>query len=550
VLYERLSIARQRLLHRRVARILARHQQPSQATALLVHAQRGHEWQLAFTAARQAAALARRVAARAEAIAFEQAALAALDIIGDDPALRFSILLVCESDAHLLGRRAEQAALLDALDYYMCDQSQQALALYRRGRYLGALTRWQEAQALLEWALDLAADAELRCDVQLILATCYYHNGDQNAAIVLAQQALTESEAPSAAPRRLRTLLVLARLAQMQEASEQALIWLKKAQPLAHGQPEVQAELLYTLARNRVRQGDYNQILRDATRGYQAAQLVGDVQMQADCLRLRGLAAGRLYHFAEAEEIYRSANALYATLENPQGQAAVTLNLAIVRYRIGDFAAAREAAHAAYALAQQINDRRGQAIVAINLAAILIVSGDGAAAEHWAHTALERTAALDLPLYHVLATTNLAGALLRQGRLVEARVTFEHALALRPANDIGRITDAIWLAWTCMVLNDLAAADDHSAVAVAALETTPGIDIPQQVYAVRALVLHHRGDAVGAAHALARAAHTLRDRLNHIPSAVDRRRYSRALATNRFIRAAQKNKWDAENPLF
>ncbi|MBC8078567.1 MAG: AAA family ATPase, partial [Chloroflexales bacterium] len=62
VLYDRLSVARRRLLHRRAAQALA-NDPPSMAALVLAHAQQGQQWDVAFDAARNAAAAARQVAA-------------------------------------------------------------------------------------------------------------------------------------------------------------------------------------------------------------------------------------------------------------------------------------------------------------------------------------------------------------------------------------------------------------------------------------------------------------------------------------------------------
>lgn len=93
----------------------------AQAATLLHHAQLSHQWELGFRAARQAAARARRVAARADALAFEQIALDLLDKYGDGVQQRFAVLLDVENDAHLLGRREQQSAMLEALDACVFD---------------------------------------------------------------------------------------------------------------------------------------------------------------------------------------------------------------------------------------------------------------------------------------------------------------------------------------------------------------------------------------------------------------------------------------------
>ncbi len=159
----------------------------AQAATLLHHAQLSHQWELGFRAARQAAARARRVAARADALAFEQIALDLLDKYGDGVQQRFAVLLDVENDAHLLGRREQQSAMLEALDACVFDSVGRAQACYRRGRYLSALARWNEALPLLQQALADGTDQELHSAAQLALGRCFGQQGNSVAAIDLAQ---------------------------------------------------------------------------------------------------------------------------------------------------------------------------------------------------------------------------------------------------------------------------------------------------------------------------------------------------------------------------
>jgi DNA-binding SARP family transcriptional activator/predicted ATPase len=549
-LYERLSTARRYLLHRRVASILARAVRPQNAAALLHHARLAREWELAVRAARKAADHARRMAARADALQFERVALEVIDAHGVAEAERFAVLLDLEDDAHILGRREEQTAALAVLESVSHTNHERAQASYRRGRLLAAQAQWSDAQPYLQQALAASDNHELSGAVHLVLAHCLSQQGQRDAASQLVQGVLAAAEAHNTTPLRLQALLALARLAQLTDHDQQALAWIEQAQPLAQPFPAVQAELWLLRARTHLRRGEHERMLRDTAQGYRAAVAAGDVQLQADCLRQQGIAAGRLYRFGEGEALYEQARALYRTLENPQGQAAVTLNLAILRYRVGDFAAAFGAAQDAHALAVQIGDRRGQATTAVNLAAIAVMLGQGDAAAAWSHTALVLADELGLPIHRVLAITNRGGALLCQNQLEAARDCFARALALRPAGDIGSASDQAWLAFVSAELGDLEIAREQSAAAVAALATHAGVDIPQQIHAVHAFVLHRSQDEPAAVAALATAEQTLAAVLANIHSPADRRRYLRSLAPNRFIRAARRGDWTSEHPLF
>jgi DNA-binding SARP family transcriptional activator/tetratricopeptide (TPR) repeat protein len=550
VLYERLSSVRQRVLHRRIAHTIARAFRPQQAATLLHHARMSQQWELAFRAARTAAAHARRIAAHDDALRFEQLALDMNQALGGSRSDRFAVLLDLENDAHLLGRRDEQAATLDALDATAGDARQLAWACFRRGRFLSALARWNEAQVLLDRALAMSDESDLLGAARLQLAHCLGQQGNSRAAGELAQQVLVAATNAGDTRGRLRALVALARFAQLTDDDRQVLAWIDQAQPLAQLFADVQAELWLLRARTQLRCGQHAAMLQDAAKGYRAALTMSDVQLQADCLRQQGIAAGRLYRFAEGEACYIEARTLYQGLRNVQGEAAVTLNLAILRHRVGDFTAALGAAEAAYALATQIGDRRGQATTAVNLAAILVMLGRCDDAVHWSLVANALADELGLPVHRVLALTNRGGALLRQGVFEAARDCFVQALALRPVADVGRASDGAWLAISLLELGQLDAAQAACRTALTALAAHPGSDVPQQIHAVYALVLHRSGEQHSAQAALTQAEHALATMLKHIPNRADRHRYTRSLATNRFIRAARRGDWTSEHPLF
>jgi DNA-binding SARP family transcriptional activator len=551
ILCERLSEARRRLLHRRAARVLAEAPPPHLVGSALLHAQHAQEWELAFRAARCAAQQARHVAALADAIAYEQAAIAALDKLGAAAARRIEPLFAYEQDAHLLGRRESQAAVLAALAALPAAPEQQATLLHRRGRYLATLGHLDEARVQLERGLALdALGQDVQFVMQLELAQVVSQQGDTLRAQELALQARRMAQAAEKTAHELQALLVLAQIAQQAEQTAQSLVWLQLAQPLVTTHSDLHADLLLLLARTHARRDSHELMLEYASEAERLARSQSRVRLQADCLRLQGIAAGRLHRFGEAESAYYQAARLYAALADTRGSAAVTLNLAIVRYRVADFAAAYAAASEAYTLAVALPDLRGQGLSAVNLAAITLMLGDGVASEAWARCALAAADTLDLPLLRAVAGANLAGALLHQRRLDEACERFTRTLAERPPEDVGQITDHTWLAFVWLQLGNFEAAEWHSAVAEQALSSSPGIDIPQQVYAVRALVLHTRADTTGAAAALSLGRHTLAAQLRRMPCRSDRRRYLRNLATNRFLRAARRDDWASEHPLF
>jgi tetratricopeptide (TPR) repeat protein len=349
---------------------------------------------------------------------------------------------------------------------------------------------------------------------------------------------------------RLQAYFTLARIDQAHEAYDQAQRWLTEAQPLAHGRPAAEALLCTSLARNHLRGGSYPAMLQNTVQGYAAAVRAGDLKTQADSLVLQGIAAARMARFSEALRAYEQGRALYQTLANLQGEASVLINSTILRYRTGDFAGALPSLEAALKLFIRLGDERGRCTALLNRSVLQTMLRNGPAAEHDADAALAIARKLDVPLLQALAFSSLGSALLVQGQLHQAINAYAEAFARHTVNDVNVISVLVWCAVAHLDLGHLAEAGHLSAEAAARVAAQPHIDLPQQIHAVRALVLHRHGDGDGAQAALAAAQHALDAIVSSFADPRAAARYRTALATNRFICAAQHGNWDAEHPLF
>ncbi|MCU0490696.1 MAG: AAA family ATPase [Chloroflexaceae bacterium] len=549
-LYDRLGLRRRQLLHRRAAQVLAQRKSFAEASLLLAHAQRAHEWQLAFEAARTAAAEARRLVAFADAATFASAALAALDALGAAPTERIPVLLERENDHYRLGRRAQQAEDLDAIDQYAAMSDYLGAALYRRGRYLHALGKYQEAEILLEQALLETSDQAATCEIQLMAALNLMRQSKVVEAVHYAQQALGTAHMPGGARLRLHAYLLLAQLAQRQDDHGQARKWFDVAQPLAHIAADTQAELWLLLARSELRKGDHSTMLTYAERARALYAAQGNLAQQASCLVAKGVAEGNLNQFGHASESLREAYTLSGMIEDPHGQALAQLNLGVVLHRVGIFAEAFQAFQFAWRHFEFVDSKLTQSIAAMNLASVLATKGHGAEAEQWARTGLALAEALNLTIRVAMAAYMLAHTLLQQGKYAAAAELYQRTHAL-DYNDTALYGTALaHHAMACQGLGQPAAADQHSAAAVAIARTQSGIEHPQAMHAVRALVLHQQGDATAAGAALSEARQTLDHILASIAAPADRQSYLSNIPANRFIAAAEQGDWETEHPLF
>lgn len=119
---------------------------------------------------------------------------------------------------------------------------------------------------------------------------------------------------------------------------------------------------------------------------------IGDREGEADAHAWLGAAVGLLANVVAAQGHYAEAIRLYRSLQNRQGEAAVSLNSAMLRHAIGDNSSALQTIDRAQTLFVAVGDLRGQTICILNRARVLGELGDydgGAAcaerAEHFAH---------------------------------------------------------------------------------------------------------------------------------------------------------------------
>lgn len=545
-IYLGLSQTRRRQLHGRFASALGYLRQPGAAAARLDHARRAHDWELAVDAARAAAAEARRLVAFDDALNFERAALEALDKSGATPEQRVEVLLAREDDAHRLGRRDEQAADLATLAALGPLAGRDDERLFREGRYLEAVGRWPEARGLLEQVVALASEPAARHAARLLLARRFAAEGEVERALNLANAVYSEAESPEL---RLRACLALADLAQLREDYGEAGRWLDVAQPLVRYDPAQRPRLADLIARNELRRGNFERMLRYAARAREGYAASGDLAGQANCLTLEGIAQSRLWHFRAAIAALERAHAIHIASANPRGQAVATLNMAIQRYRLGDFELAHRGFCEAWKGFDAEGDRQGQNIATLNLAVVDIARGALDEAERWSQVALEQAQTLGQPLREAQAWACLAAMLQRRGDAAAAYAARAHALMLRPKDVSGDGAELALQALVCLELGRPAEADELSRAAVAGLAATPNCEQPQQIHAIRALVAQRAGNLETAHVALQQARQALDQILAGLPSPADRRRLLDAFPANRFIRAASRGDWTSERPV-
>ncbi|MDW8350935.1 MAG: tetratricopeptide repeat protein [Anaerolineae bacterium] len=535
-----LSPARRQRLHQQAAALLGRRNADPHTIAYHLEAAGQHD---------QAAAMWLQAARRAREVYAYEAALSAirhgLALCADAP-LQFDLLCEQEHALHESGQREQQAAALAALQA-MADAAPQhpewqAEVHYRRGRYALARNAWSEAVDALQRA---AACTLYQSEPVLIaLARALAQSRRWAEAESALQRALALAQNRGDATAQAQVWLTWAEIERSRERYDAAEAALNQAVAAAGARSPLLPQIMLARGALASVRNDFGAALTYAQEAQRLFAQRGAPDAEAAAQVLIARMCARLGRPDEALAAYQAAYAGYAALDLRQGMAAARVNASTLALRMGDFTHGIALAREAYALFQSIQDARGLCVAASNLGAAYVWLGEGTAGESWLRESYERATALDLPAQQAAALANLGAALLQQGRLDEARQVMEQGLALRAAQGhLDASIDRAFLAIACLRLGDLAAAEAHSAQAVADLERIPQVENPQQIWFARAQVLRALGRPDEARAALDEAVACLR-RVEAALPAAQRERYCAAFAFNRAIlRACAENDW-------
>ena len=314
LVYEETSLARRRLLHRRVAEVLVSSMRRHRENAALA-GQIAHHYELAGNEPaaaeyyRQAGEHARNLYANAEALTHFHRALA----LGhsDTAALHEAI-----GDLHtLLGEYSaalksyETAAALCALDALVNIEHKLGTVYQRRGE-------WERAESHLEAALQALGEnspASERAKVYADWSLTAHHRGRVEQARDLAQQALHLAEAASDTHALAQAHNILGILASSQGDSERARSHLERSLALAESlnDPSIRAAALNNLALAYRASGDVEQALTLTETALALCVSQGDRHREAalhsnlaDLLHAAGRSQEAMDHLKQSVSIY------------------------------------------------------------------------------------------------------------------------------------------------------------------------------------------------------------------------------------------------------
>jgi DNA-binding SARP family transcriptional activator len=281
---------------------------------------------------------------------------------------RFDILASEEQCLDVLGKREEQAAVLDQLAQ-LADGEARLLGdvACRRAWWCGHAARFDEAEVEARRAVELyerAGDRRGVGESLIALAAALRWSGRSAAAVPRLQTAIEVLE-PGVSARceaRLDLAHALVETQQYDEARRQVAH--ARAESAASGDARGEAEALAILGAIAMEQGDLpaaDAVLRESLEGCrkigyrygEARQLLNIANV--DYMR------GRV---ADALDGYDGAALLFGELSNRRGEAAVRANTAWVRHAVlGDDDVAEREARAALEYNRSVGDRRGEAQV-------------------------------------------------------------------------------------------------------------------------------------------------------------------------------------------
>ena len=467
----------------------------------------------------------------------------------EDAALRIELLTARERIYDTLGRRAEQAAdlrALEALADELGDDLRRAAVAVRRALFAEQVSDYtagelaaMRATLLAAVAGDLAGEAEgNRIWGSLLYKQAKYGeaSGRLRRALDLAQGAgLARIEASAV------HLLGVVALAQGDEAEAGELFARALKLHRAFGDRRGEARELISLGASASYAGDYRRGRALSEQALELYRIVGDRQGEAYALGNLGDDCVALGDYGAALGCQQAALAIFQAVGSWEGEGWALHNLAEVQLNLGQYAAARAGYERALAIFQAIEGREDEGNALRVLGLIAHLQGDNAAARARCEQALAIARAIGHTRGQGYALTVLGHALCGLGRLDEAELAYREALALRE----GMAERALALETRAgLVRVALARGDAARAVALAepilaqlAAGDLSGADEPARIELSCYEALLAAGDP-RAPEQLAAAADRLQRRAVQIADPELRRSFLAAVAAHRTIIAA------------
>jgi tetratricopeptide (TPR) repeat protein len=193
-------------------------------------------------------------------------------------------------------------------------------------------------------------------------------------------------------------------------------------------QPLTRARACYGAGVLAAEQGDYARALALAEHCANLAEQLGEQQLQARALNLRGNIAKYQGDFARAARHFEGSLTLFRALQDHASVAIMLNNLATLAQECGDYAHARSLQEESLALKQSQGDLRGKAVALLNLGDMARDEGNTAEARARAEESLALFEQLGDEKGIALTLNNLGEAAFLQGDYTQAQAFIENSL--------------------------------------------------------------------------------------------------------------------------
>ena len=311
----------------------------------------------------------------------------ALALTAQEPERRWELLLRREEVLDRLGRRAAQAADLQALEAVagqLGDSGRQAEAALRRsrlgeisGNYPLGIQAAQQATAFAQAARDVAREAA----GQIAWARALWRQGSYTAALERGQQALELARQAGREDLQAWALRSLGLIKWKQGDYPAARNYAQAALDLYKriGDQRSTGSALNNLGLLAREQGDYPAMKRYLEAALAIARQTGDRRLEANGLCNLALGPYDLRDYTTAQGYFEQALAATRQVGDRHLETIVTNNLGDVVFCLGDFPTARGYFEAGLALARQVGDPNEEAASLKNLGLLAWIQGDAPA---------------------------------------------------------------------------------------------------------------------------------------------------------------------------
>ena len=503
-LYAALDPAERTMRHARVARALERfhHRQLDGVAAEIArhYAAAGERASAARWFAR-AAASASAIFAHDEAARFATAALE-LGPRADETA---TLLLLRETANAQLGRRAEQARDLDAIDALDAQTGEFELGCESLRRRIALLRTLEDraaeraAIAALRSRAAGAGDARWMGIADCANAWLDVSLGRYADAEPFARAALERLESAGERAEQLEALAALTEIAVATGRVASAETLLERGAEIAREARDDRslADVLMQAVAAAVSAQHFERACASAERAAELYRSLGDRVGEARALVSLAAAAARQSHWEAARKANLSAAATFELAGDARGLARVFMNLAMLHGRCGDIEAGRRYLLRARDHQRRLQDDRAITASLLNESFLALWQGRPSEAFALATEALERAERMNHASYRAQALANLGAAERDLGRLAAGLAHMEAGLKQQLA--LSRLPDAVSdladLALAHALNGDLRRASEHvEGILRIDRSWTKAAIFPPFPPWVAARVLHARGD--------------------------------------------------------